>query len=290
MKKFVIVTETTTDISDKMAKDLGIKMIPMNLELEGKSYTHYSDEREISIETFYDVLRKGGNSVTSLVNTDTFLSYFRPILEEGNDILYISFSSGLSGTYNASLIARDELLEEYPDAKIICVDTKAASAGEGLMVYSAVKKKEEGLTIDELELWIENNALRLCQWFTVDDLNHLKRGGRVSAFSATIGTALNIKPILHVDNEGHLIPMEKVRGRKKSLIALFEHMEETVVNPKEQVVFISHGDALEDAEFLGNMIKEKLQVKEVVISKIGPVIGTHSGPGTIALFFFGTNR
>ncbi len=290
MKNFVIVTETTTDISDNMAKDLGIKMIPMDLELEGKSYTHYADEREISIEAFYDVLRKGGKSVTSLINTETFLSYFRPILEEGNDILYIAFSSGLSGTFNSSLIARDELLEEYPDAKIICVDTKAASAGEGLMVYSAVKKKEEGLTIDELAFWIENNTLKLCHWFTVDDLNHLRRGGRVSAISATIGTALNIKPILHVDNEGHLIPMEKVRGRKKSLIALYEHMEQTVVNPKEQVIFISHGDALEDAEFLANMIKEKLQVKEVVISKIGPVIGTHSGPGTIALFFFGTNR
>lgn len=290
MKNYVIVTETTTDISDKMAKELDVIMIPMDLELEGKSYTHYADEREISIESFYDVLRKGGKSVTSLINTETFLSTFRPILEKGNDILYIAFSSGLSGTYNSSLIARDELLEEYPEAKIVCVDTKAASAGEGLMVYSAVKKKEEGLTIDELNEWIENNVLKLCHWFTVDDLNHLKRGGRVSAISATIGTALNIKPILHVDDEGHLIPMEKVRGRKKSLIALYEHMKETVVNPKEQVVFISHGDALEDAEFLANMIKEKLQVKEVVISKIGPVIGTHSGPGTIALFFFGTNR
>lgn len=290
MKNYVIVTETTTDISDKMAKELDVIMIPMDLELEGKSYTHYADEREISIESFYDVLRRGGKSVTSLINTETFLSTFRPILEKGNDILYIAFSSGLSGTYNSSLIARDELLEEYPEAKIVCVDTKAASAGEGLMVYSAVKKKEEGLTIDELNEWIENNVLKLCHWFTVDDLNHLKRGGRVSAISATIGTALNIKPILHVDDEGHLIPMEKVRGRKKSLIALYEHMEETVVNPKEQVVFISHGDALEDAEFLANMIKEKLQVKEVVISKIGPVIGTHSGPGTIALFFFGTNR
>lgn len=290
MKNYVIVTETTTDISDKMAKELDVIMIPMDLELEGKSYTHYADEREISIESFYDVLRKGGKSVTSLINTETFLSTFRPILEKGNDILYIAFSSGLSGTYNSSLIARDELLEEYPEAKIVCVDTKAASAGEGLMVYSAVKKKEEGLTIDELNEWIENNVLKLCHWFTVDDLNHLKRGGRVSAISATIGTALNIKPILHVDDEGHLIPMEKVRGRKKSLIALYEHMKETVVNPKEQVIFISHGDALEDAEFLANMIKEKLQVKEVVISKIGPVIGTHSGPGTIALFFFGTNR
>jgi DegV family protein with EDD domain len=290
MKNYVIVTETTTDISDKMAKDLGVKMIPMDLELEGKSYTHYADEREISIETFYDVLRKGGKSVTSLINTEAFLSTFRPILEDGNDILYIAFSSGLSGTYNSSLIARDELLEEYPDAKIICIDSKAASAGEGLMVYSAVKKKEEGLTIDELSEWIEANVLKLCHWFTVDDLNHLRRGGRVSAISATIGTALNIKPILHVDDEGHLIPMEKVRGRKKSLMALYEHMVETVINPKEQVVFISHGDAIEDAEFLGNMIKEKLQVKEIVISKIGPVIGTHSGPGTIALFFFGTGR
>jgi len=290
MKNYVIITESTTDISADMVKELGIEMIPMAFELDGQSYMHYPDEREMESKVFYDRLRQGEKSVTSLVNTETFLQYFRPILDNGNDILYISFSSGLSGTYSSSLIAREELLEEYKDAKIICVDTKAASAGEGLLVYTAAKKKEAGLSIDELSKWLEENVLSLCQWFTVDDLNHLKRGGRVSALSATLGTALNIKPVLHVDNEGHLIAMEKVRGRKKSLQALFDHMADTVINPKEQVIFISHGDTYEDAVYLANLIKTELHVKDVIISNIGPVIGTHSGPGTIALFFFGTTR
>lgn len=290
MKNYVIVTETTADISDSMLNQLGVVSIPMTLELDGKTYLHYSDEREISIETFYNVLREGGKSVTSLVNTETFLSVFRPILEAGNDILYIAFSSGLSGTYNASRIAREELLEEFREAKIHCIDSKSASAGEGLLVYTAVMKKEEGLSIEELSSWVEENAAHVCQWFTVDDLNHLRRGGRVSALSATIGTALNIKPVLHVDDEGLLKAVDKVRGRKKSLISLYEYMESIVINPKEQVVFISHGDAYEDAKFLADMIQEKLEIKEVVISKIGPVIGTHSGPGAIALFFFGKDR
>lgn len=290
MKNYVIITESTTDISAEMVKELGIEMIPMAFELDGQSYMHYPDEREMESKVFYDRLRKGEKSVTSLVNTETFLQYFRPILDSGNDILYISFSSGLSGTFNSSLIAREELLEEYKDANIICVDTKAASAGEGLLVYTAAKKKEAGLTIDELSKWLEENVLSLCQWFTVDDLNHLKRGGRVSALSATLGTALNIKPVLHVDDEGHLIAMEKVRGRKKSLQALFDHMADTVINPKEQVIFISHGDTYEDAVYLADLIKTELHVKDVIISNIGPVIGTHSGPGTVALFFFGTKR
>ncbi len=290
MKNYVIITESTTDISADMVKELGIEVIPMTFELEGESFTHYPDEREMESKVFYDRLRKGEKSVTSLVNTETFLNYFRPILEQGNDILYISFSSGLSGTYNSSLIAREELLEEFKDAKILCVDTKAASAGEGLLVYTAVKKKEEGLSLDELSKWLEENVLSLCQWFTVDDLNHLKRGGRVSALSATIGTALNIKPVLHVDDEGHLVAMEKVRGRKKSIQALFDHMADTVINPKDQVVFISHGDAYDDANYLADLIKNELHVKDVFISNIGPVIGTHSGPGTIALFFYGSKR
>jgi DegV family protein with EDD domain len=262
----------------------------MNFELEGKSYTHYYDARELDIHEFYESLRKGQKSITSLVNTEAFLSFFEPILQSGKDILYIAFSSGLSGTYSASLIAIEELLETYKDSKILAVDTKAASVGEGLMVYTAAMKRSEGYSIEEVAEWISSNVLNLCHWFTVDDLNHLKRGGRVSALSATLGTALNVKPILHVDNEGHLIPMEKVRGRKKSLFELLDHMVETCTNPEEQVVFIGHGDTVEDAEFLAGLIKEKLNVNKIHISPIGPVIGTHSGPGTIALFFFGTKR
>ncbi len=293
MKSYVIITESTADISQAMVDDLGIKVMPMTFELRGKSYMHYPDAREMDIHEFYQHLRKGEKTVTSLINTGTFLEFFEPILKEGYDILYIAFSSGLSGTYNSALLAREELLEQYKNSKIICIDSKAASAGEGLLVYNAAKKKEEGLNIDELSDWLEQNVLKLCLWFTVDDLNHLKRGGRVSAISAGIGTALNVKPILHVDEEGHLIPMEKVRGRKKSLCTLFDHMINTFASSKEQTVFIGHGDSLEDAEFLAHLIREKFTVKDVkdiVINPIGPVIGTHSGPGTIALFFFGNGR
>ncbi|QHQ62784.1 DegV family EDD domain-containing protein [Anaerocolumna sedimenticola] len=290
MKDYVIITESTADLSQDMIDELGIKVMPMAFELNGKSYMHYPDTREMNIHEFYQRLKKGEKSVTSLINTEAFLEFFEPILKDGKDILYIAFSSGLSGTYNSSLLAREELLEKYEDAKIICIDSKAACAGEGLLVYSAVKKKEEGLNLLELGSWLEQNILKLCHWFTVDDLNHLKRGGRVSAFSAGIGTALNVKPILHVDNEGHLIPMEKVRGRKKSLYALLDHMIDTCAPAKGQVVFIGHGDTYEDAEFLADLIREKFDVQDIIINPIGPIIGTHSGPGTIALFFFGTQR
>lgn len=290
MKNYVIITESTSDITQELVEELGVIVIPMDFEINQKSYSHYPDAREMGIHEFYEALKAGGKSVTSLINTQTFLNYFESAIKEGNDILYIGFSSGLSGTYNSAVIARDELLEKYPEAAISCIDTKAASAGEGLLVYTAANKKKEGLSLTELESWLRENVLHLCHWFTVDDLFHLKRGGRVSALSAGIGTALNIKPVLHVDDEGHLIPIEKVRGRKKSLMALLEHMVETCTNPQEQVVFIGHGDAIEDAGFLADQIKEKLSVKDVILTPIGPVVGTHSGPGTIALFFFGTKR
>ncbi|MFV0344149.1 MAG: DegV family protein [Anaerocolumna sp.] len=290
MRDYVIITESTSDITKELVEELGVIVIPMEFEMNQKSYIHYPDAREMGIHEFYEGLKAGNKSVTSLVNTQIFLNYFEPILKEGKDILYIGFSSGLSGTYNSAVIAREELIEKYPDGNISCIDTKAASAGEGLLVYTAAVKKKEGLTFEEVDTWLRENILHLCHWFTVDDLFHLKRGGRVSALSAGIGTALNIKPVLHVDDEGHLIPMEKVRGRKKSLLALLKHMVETCTNPNEQVIFIGHGDALEEANFLAEQIKEKLQVKDVKIMPIGPVVGSHSGPGTIAIFFYGTNR
>lgn len=290
MRDYIIITDGTADLSQEMIEDLGVVSIPMSFEVDGKAYVHYPDGRELSSHEFYEELRQGSKSVTSLINTDTFLSVFEPILQEGKDILYIAFSSALSGTYNSSLIAKDELLEKYPDRKIECFDSKCASAGEGLCVYTAVELKVDGYSLEELTEWLRNNILRLCHWFTVDDLFHLKRGGRVSALSAGIGTALNIKPVLHVDDEGRLIPMEKVRGRKKSINALFEHMEKTITDAEEQVIFIGHGDSKEDAEYLAELIKERFPVKDVIINVIGPVVGTHSGPGTIALFFYGTNR
>lgn len=290
MRNYVIITESTADLPSNIIEELGITVIPMTFDIEGKSYLNYPDNRDLDAHEFYDKIRKGEKSTTSLVNTAYFIDLFEPILKSGKDILYIAFSSGLSGTYNASLLAVEELKEKYHDAKIMCVDTKAASIGEGLIVYTAVKKKQEGMDIDELHGWLLDNVLNVCHWFTVDDLYHLKRGGRVSALSATLGTALNIKPVLHVDNEGHLIPMSNVRGRKKSLHELVEHMIETCVNPEEQVVFIGHGDCIEDAEYVEKLVREKFNVQNVIINYIGPVIGSHSGPGTIALFFFGTER
>lgn len=290
MKDYIIVTESTSDLPQDLVDELDIKVIPMTFGFENESYLNYPDNRELDIHIFYDRVKKGERSITALVNSKTFEEYFEPIIKSGNDILYIGFSSALSGTYSASLIAAEELKQKYPDSKIICVDTLAASMGEGLLVYYAAKLKQEGRNIDEVSQWILDNRLSLCQWFTVDDLNHLKRGGRISAMTATVGSALNVKPILHVDNEGRLIPVHNVRGRKKSINSLLEHMEKLCVNPQGQTIFISHADCLEDTEYLADLIKEKFPVKEVVLNFIGPVIGSHTGQGAIALFFIGKER
>ena len=290
MKDYIIVTESTSDLPQDLVDELDIKVIPMTFGFENESYLNYPDNRELDIHIFYDRVKKGERSITALVNSKTFEEYFEPIIKSGNDILYIGFSSALSGTYSASLIATEELKQKYPDSKIICVDTLAASMGEGLLVYYAAKLKQEGRNIDEVSQWVLDNRLSLCQWFTVDDLNHLKRGGRISAMTATVGSALNVKPILHVDNEGRLIPVHNVRGRKKSINSLLEHMEKLCVNPQGQTIFISHADCLEDTEYLADLIKEKFPVKEVVLNFIGPVIGSHTGQGAIALFFIGKER
>jgi DegV family protein with EDD domain len=290
MKDYIIVTESTSDLPQDLVDELEIKIIPMTFGFENESYLNYPDNRELDIHIFYDRVKKGERSTTALVNSKTFEEYFDPIIKSGNDILYIGFSSALSGTYSASLIATEELKQKYPDSKIICVDTLAASMGEGLLVYYAAKLKQEGQNIDEVSQWVLDNRLSLCQWFTVDDLNHLKRGGRISAMTATVGSALNVKPILHVDNEGRLIPVHNVRGRKKSINSLLEHMEKLCVNPEGQTIFISHADCLEDTEYLAALIKEKFPVKEVVLNFIGPVIGSHTGQGAIALFFLGKER
>ena len=290
MKNYVIVTESTADLPQDLADELGITIIPMVFGFENESYLNYPDNREMDIHKFYERVKKGERSTTALINSKTFEEKFEPILKTGNDILYIGFSSGLSGTYNASLIAAEELKQKYPDSTIVCIDTLAASMGEGLLVYHAAKLKQQGQDMERVSRWLMDNRLKLCQWFTVDDLNHLKRGGRINAMTAPIGSSLNVKPILHVDNEGYLIPVHNVRGRKKSINSLLEHMEELCINPEEQTIFISHADCFEDTENFANLIKEKLNVKEVIINFIGPVIGSHTGQGAIALFFIGKER
>ena len=213
------------------------------------------------------------------------------MLDAGRDVLYLGFSSGLSGTYEATELLAKQLRGEYPDRKIYTVDTLAASGGQGLLVWHACQHAEAGEGIDVVRDWVEGNKLRLAHWFTVDDLMFLWRGGRVSKTSAWAGTLLNIKPVLHVDDEGHLIPMEKVRGRKKSLTALLNHMEKTGTQPlADQMVFITHGDCLEEAQWLEQQIRERFGVRDIVVNCIDPVIGAHSGPGTMALFFLASSR
>lgn len=288
MSDYVIFSDSCSDLTPEIVKEADVRIIPMKFTVKGASYENYPDERELSSHEFYEMVRGGEMPTTSQINSTEFIDIFEPLLQEGKDVLYIGFSSGLSGTYNNSRIAAEELSEKYPQRKIITVDSLAASMGEGLLVYLAAKKREEGMEMEELAHWVEENRNHLCHWFTVDDLNHLKRGGRVSSAAALFGTMLGIKPVLHVDDEGHLIPVSKVRGRKASLDALVKEMEKTVTD--SSTVFISHGDSLDDAEYVAEQVKSKFHPKEIRLNFIGPVIGSHSGPGTIALFFLGKHK
>lgn len=287
---FLIITDSTCDMPQEMADELGLAILPIRVSMEDKEYAHYLDGRELGFHEFYEKLRAGVPAKTSAANQEDFLSLMEPALAAGRDVLYIGFSSGLSSTYNVGVMTAAQLAEKYPEHKVYTVDSLSASFGEGLLVYHAVQQKLAGKSIDEVRAFVEENRLHLCHWFTVDDLQHLKRGGRVSAAAAAFGTMLNIKPVLHVDDEGHLIPVGKVQGRTTSIKALLKKMQETAIDPAEQVVFISHGDCEKDAEKLAAMVRESIGPKEIILNPIGPVIGAHSGPGTAALFFLGTKR
>lgn len=284
-----LYTDSCCDLSAEMASQLNVSAIPLIYTLDGQEY--YDDfGQSMSSKEFYNTVRSGSMPSTALISTQRYLDAFTPELEAGNDILYLAFSSALSGSYQCSVIAIEELKAKYPDRMIQAIDTKCASLGEGLLIYYVATKMAEGASFDELAAYAAELAPQVCHWFTVDDLNHLKRGGRVSGATAAIGTMLSIKPVLHVDDEGRLISMGKERGRKKALKALVTHMEETV-SDKEQVVFISHGDSVDDATAVADMVRAKFpQVTDVQMNTIGPVIGSHAGPGTIALFFLGTSR
>ena len=287
---FLIITDSTCDMPQEMADELGLAILPIRVSMEDKEYAHYLDGRELGFHEFYEKLRAGVPAKTSAANQEDFLSLMEPALAAGRDVLYIGFSSGLSSTYNVGVMTAAQLAEKYPERKVYTVDSLSASLGQGLLVYHAVQQKLAGRSIDEVRTFVEETRLHLCHWFTVDDLQHLKRGGRVSAAAAVFGTMLNIKPVLHVDDEGHLIPVGKVQGRTTSIKALLKKMQETAIDPAEQVVFISHGDCEKDAEKLAAMVRESIGPKEIILNPIGPVIGAHSGPGTAALFFLGTKR
>ena len=290
MKTYQIVTDATSDLPLELVGKLDVHVIPMHCAIDGDDYLITADNRNLSSHDFYDMLRAGRVSSTTQVNGETFKAEVRPFLKDGLDVLYICFSSGLSSTYASIRIAIEDLAEEFPERKLRIVDSLSATGGEGLLVYHAVKRLEDGMGLDELAQWIEDNKLHFAHWFTVDDLKFLKRGGRVSATAALVGTVLSVKPIMHVDNEGRLIPVDKVRGRRKSLEELVAHMEKSAIRPADQTVFISHGDTPEDAAYIEKLVRERLGVKNVFIGPVGPVVGSHGGPGIICLFFLAEER
>ena len=287
MNDYLIITDSSCDLSAGFAEQLGVKVIKLEFIVEGEEAR---ENGSIDEKQFYEILRSGKMVTTSAIAMDRFISEVEPALAEGKDVLYLGFSSGLSSTYSAGFIGAQELAEKYPERKIYTVDTLAASMGQGLLVWYAVNMKNEGKSIEEVRDFVENNKMKLAHWFTVNDLFFLKRGGRISAATALVGTMLNIKPVLHVDDEGKLVSVSKARGRKNAIDALFAKAKESAIDAAGQTMFISHGDCIEDAEYLAEKLKSELSVKDVIISYVGPVIGAHSGPGTLALFYIGTNR
>ena len=289
MRDYVIVTDSASDLPKEILQEYDIPCLPLYYSIDG---VIYGDEKNIEPHEFFELMRKGAMPTTMGCNPEYATEMFRSILNQGKDILHIAFSSALSSSYNNACIAANEVMEEHPGARIVVVDSLAASMGEGLIVYKAVEMKKSGKSMDEIIDFVNNHKLNVVHNFTVDDLNHLYRGGRVSKTTAIIGTLANIKPILHVDNEGRLINIGKVRGRKKSLIALVDRMEEHIgsYRDKNDVVFISHGDCLQDAQFVAGLVKERFGIYNIWINYICPTIGTHSGPGTVALFFMGESR
>ena len=287
MQNYVIFTDSSADLPQSLIKEIDVKVLQLNVTLDGEEP---KPNDKVDVKEFYAALRTKKGATTSTVNMGTFLDTFEPVLAEGKDILYLGFSSGLSATYTAGAKAAEELSEKYPDRKIYTVDTLCASLGEGLLVYSVAQLRLGGASIEEARDFAENNKLSLCHWFTVDDLFFLKRGGRVSAATAVMGTMLSIKPVMHVDDAGKLINVQKARGRRSAIEALFEKLRDTHTDIKDQPIFISHGDCYDDARILADMIEKELGAKVAVIDYVGPVIGAHSGPGTLALFFYGSKR
>ena len=288
--EYKIVTDSTTDLAQEHANKLGLVIVPYLFKLADKDYYNYLDNRELSSKDFYDALREGKTASTSLVTPDRYLEIFRPILEEGKDIIYLCLSSGLSNSYSQSVVAAEQLKEEYPERTVIPIDSLCASMGQGLLAYYAVKAKESGKPLQEAADYIRDLRLNICHWVMADDLNHLRRGGRVSSTSAFVGSLLNIKPIIHVNNEGRLIPVAKKRGFANVVEHFLNIMDETMVKSDEQMIFISHSDTIESANKMAEEITKRFGKYEIEINPIGPVIGAHTGPGTLALFYLGSKR
>ena len=288
MSKYVLFTDSACDLSPELLNEMGVKYLELTFRFDGdnKEYSNY----ELNSKEFYDKMRAGGIAKTAAVAPAQFENAFREVLNEGTDILYIGFSSGLSTTYNSANIAARALADEFPERKIITVDTRAASAGEGLILYLVNEKKNAGATLEEAAAYAEDIKFKISIWFTVDDLVYLKRGGRVSATAAFVGNMLGIKPLLHMDEAGHLVPVSKVRGRRKAMEELANKYCDLATTLGEGTVFLSHADCIDETKAVANLIKERSGLDVKVIANVGPVIGAHSGPGTIALFFVGKER
>lgn len=287
---YVILTESSCDLTALQAADAGLEIVPLTFTMEGRTYAHYLDGREYPIDRFYEKMRAGVSAVTAAANGTELSEAMEQHLLEGKDVLFLSFSSGLSSTGSACVMAAAGLRTHYPNRKIFTVDTLAACGGQGLLAWLVGKRRLDGASIEEARNYAEEIKLHLAHWFTVDDLAALKRGGRISPAVAAVGTMLNIKPVLHVDNEGHLIPAEKVRGRRAAIQALLRHMEDTVTEPEKQTILITHADCREDAECLRKMAEEHFHPHAIMISEVGPVVGTHTGPGMLSIFFLATHR
>lgn len=283
---YQIITDSCCDFTAKLYKEHRVGCAPLTVSYNGEVHKNFSDET--AVKAFYDLIREGVATSTAAAGPADWADLMQPILERGEDVLALCFSSGLSTTYQSAVIAAKDLREAYPQRTIEVVDTLSAALGQGLLLHFACRKRDEGMSLADLTAWVEENRYHLCHWFTVDDLTHLKRGGRVSATTALVGTMLNIKPVLHVDNDGHLINTAKVRGRKASLEYMARKLKETATDT--DTIFIGHGDCPADAQTLADILKEQCGVKNVYIGYVGPVIGAHTGPGVLALFFLGTQR
>lgn len=288
MNDFVIITDSGCDLPVDLMKEWDVRCLDLTFRFEEENKEYGNGD--MPTKEFYDRMRQGGVAKTAAINLDTFKNAFEAELKQGRDVLYVGFSSGLSATYHSSTLAAEELNEEYPDHRVVTVDTLAASAGQGMLVWLAADTKKKGGSLEETAAAVENHKLNLAHWFTVDDLEYLKRGGRVSPAVAFVGGLLGIKPILHVDDEGHLIKVDTVRGRKAALKALADKYKELACCPGESPIYICNADCAADVEMLKDLLDDACGCDVDLVVDIGPVIGAHSGPGTIAVFFLGKNR
>lgn len=287
MNEYVLLTDSTSDLPKEIVDEFDIKVLPMKFALGGELHV---DDGSVSVDNFYEKIKNKSIVSTSQINPGEFEEYFEKYLKLGKDIVYVCFSSGLSGTYNSACIAAEELKKRYPENQVKIIDSLSASLGEGLIVYRLAKMAKEGAKSDELVNWANDNKLKVCHWFIVDDLHHLQRGGRISQAAAFFGSMVNIKPVLHFKDDGKLYLAEKARGRERAIDAMISKMEKFGENISEQEIFISHGDCEEGVKEISRKIREKFNIQSIITGNIGPVIGSHTGCGTLALFFLGKNR